>query len=298
MSRIVALALCLVFPGSASAAACCLSTSSFGTGRLAIWEEAAFGLSTSYGKAHGAWDPAGSYLRFDDYEDREGRLLGWGIVRLSPTLEASLRMPWVFTEKAAGRLGDNGAGPGDLGFGLRWDVLPIGALQGLPGVALNFGASAPTGRGPGQSRTTLGSDITSRGAWTGSLGLSLERAHDPWFLRLDVAGVISLPSTVAGKLQRIGPALEASFGGGVEVVDGLILSVAPRVVVEGEGERGGATVPDSGQREAAVTSALSWKFDPHWTVQGSVDQGLPFDGFNKNRQLRTVGQLGLRYGWF
>lgn len=292
------LCLCIAAPGVTRAAACCLSTSAFGTGRLAIWEEAAFGLSSSYGTAHGAWDPAGRYLRFTDYEEREGRVVGWGIVRLSPSLEASVRLPWVFTEKATATLADNASGPGDPAFGLRWDLIPIGAWQGLPGVALTFGASAPMGRAPGQSRTVLGSDVTTRGAWIGSVGVSLERAHEPFFVRLDVAGSYAFPSTVAGETQRLGPGLELSLGGGVEILDGLVLSAAPRLVLEGATERGGATVPGSEQREAALAWAASWKFDPHWTVQAAVDHGLPFDGFTQNRQLRTVGQLGLRYGWF
>lgn len=288
----------LAVPAAARAAACCLSTSAFGAGRLAIWEEAAFGLSSSFGTAVGSFDQRGKYLPFNDYEDRESRLLGWGILRLSPSLEASLRLPWVFGTRAAAGRQESGSGPGDLAAGIRWELLPLGTFQGIPGVALTLGGSAPTGRSPGESRSSLGSDITSRGAWTASAGLSLEKAHDPWFVRLDVAGIASFPATTSGGQQRFGPAFEATLGGGVEVVNGLVVSLAPRVFLEGELEREHRSVAGSDVREAALGGAVAWKFDPHWTLQAGVDQILPIDGFSKNRQVRTLGQLGLRAGVF
>src|SRR6516165_6251558 len=70
-------------PRPASAAACCVSATSFGVGRLLAWEDAAAGLQLGHARSLGQWDASGS-LRWNagDYSDGLTTLQVWGIVRV------------------------------------------------------------------------------------------------------------------------------------------------------------------------------------------------------------------------
>lgn len=293
MPLLLALLLLLV-PGAAAASACCLSTSAFGTGRLAVWEDLAVGFSSSLGDAAGDWSERGTWRAYGDYLDREWRLSAWGIYRLAEHLEISGRVPWVITERAAGSIDDSGNGLGDLSLGARWDLLPLGSIEGIPGVALTFGATLPTGRTADESETILGADATGRGAWALTAGVSLEKTWDPFFVRLDAAGTYWLPS--AG--QRFGPGLDLLLGGGMELVPGLVASAGPRLSLEGARHDAGREVVGSAARELGLGANLAWSIGDHLTLQGGVETAPPVDGLGQNRAQRTTATLGLRWAHF
>ncbi|WP_373044350.1 hypothetical protein [Vulgatibacter sp.] len=288
--------LLLLAPGLAHAAACCLSTSAFGAGRLAIWEQAAVGANLSYSSAAGLFDGDGAYRAHDGYSEREGRATAFALLRLAETLEAGARFPWVVGSRAAGGLEETGQGPGDLALSLRWQAIDLGAYAELPGVAFTLAATLPSGRATADSDTVLGADVTGRGFGVLSGGISLERAHDPIFVRLDVAGLVPLAHEVAGEPWRSGPGVEIQLGGGADVGRGVVLVLAPRLRWEAETIRDGVAQPGSSGLEVAVGPSASWQFDPHWTLQASFDTGLPIDGLGRNRSLFTSASIGIRHG--
>ena len=298
MRAALALALLLV-PGAAHAAACCLSTSTFGAGRLAVWEDAAVGLSLGYASAAGQFDGAGTYRAHEGYSEEEGRATAFALLRLARTLEAGARVPWVVGSRSAGSLDETGHGVGDVARSLRWDAFPMGTLGGgLPGVAFLLGASLPTGRAADESEGILAADATGRGYTSLSAGVSVERSFGTAFLRLDLGAVLPLAREVGGATVRAGPGLAAQLGGGVDLGSGVVLALAPRVRWESDATRDGVRLADSSTLEIAIGPSASWEFVRDWTLQAGFDTGLPFDGLGSNRPLSTSATLGIRRAIF
>lgn len=292
------LAIVVAAPLSARAAAWCLSTSTFGAGRLAIWEDAAVTLSGSWSGGAGRWDERGRFLAAEDYDESEGRIAASLQLRLASTLEAQLRAPWVLGSRRAGDLEERGNGAGDAGLSLRWEALPIGAIRELPGIAIVASVVAPTGRSVQESETVLGSDVTGRGAWVLSGGVSLERAHDPWFVRLDGSLLVPLPSDAGGRRLQLGRGAEVLAGGGVEALGGVVIALESRLSWEGPLSLDGVAVPDSRSFEIAAGPAASWRVTPHWTLQASAETGIFLDGAGANRTGRRSLSMGVRHAIF
>jgi hypothetical protein len=300
-----ALLLAVVLGAQAAlAAACCMSSSVLGVGRLAIWESASAGSALAFGHTTGradalrAWHP----LEAGTLED-EVRLDAWGIVRLAETVELNARVPWVVGVRTGGDGATSvGTGVGDVALGARWDVLRLGDWAELPGVALLVGGTAPSGRRPEDATDALGASSTGRGAWQLSAGLAVEKAVLPWFLRLDGAFTYSFAFRRAdtGALQQIGPAVQAGLSGGYEVLsDKLVLAAALRFDHEWELLNAGARVPNSAASSFSAALSGSYKVTSHWTVTASASTDLPGRvGVAQNRPERLGFTAGVRYGFF
>lgn len=285
----------------AAAAPCCMSATAFGIGRLLIWEDFALGLRTSLAPGLGAWDADGQWRPWQgDYSETEWRSEVWGLVGLGRRASVFLRVPSVVLARSAGEVSDVGGGLGDLSAGVRYEVTAIGEYLELPAIALTLAVLAPTGRSPEEARTDLAVDVTGRGAWVASLGLSIEHTELPWFVRFDVGTSVPLPQhrDDLGVDQRLGVSIDVALSGGVELDDGIVISVVPRFTwidvtrLDEEPEHG------SSRRDLGIALAGSWRFDPHWTLQASVDQPLALDGVGQNQPGRVLTTLGLRYGSF
>jgi len=294
----VVCAALLAPPAAARAAACCLSTSSFGAGRLAVWEEAAAGASVSLSTAPGRYDADGAFRAHEGYVEREARLTAFALLRLTRSLEAGARFPWVAGHRAAAGVEEDGHGPGDLALSLRWQAIDLGAWEELPGVALTLGANLPTGRSTAESDAALGADVTGRGYGVLSAGVSVERADGPWYVRLDAAALLPLAHEVQGRRWRARPGAELQLGGGVDLGAGVVVSLAPRLRWESDAIREGERVPGSSTLEIGLGPAASWAITPHWTLQAAFDTGLPMDGLGRNRPLFTAATVGIRRGIF
>jgi len=296
-----ALALALAaLPAAARGAACCMSATAFGTGRLLIWEELAVGLRTTFSESLGAWGPDGRWRPYDTFTEREVRTELWTLVGLSRRAAVFARAPWVVTHRAAASLADTGGGLGDLAFGLRYELLTLGEYAELPAVALTLSATAPTGRATHDAETPLGVDVTDRGSWALAAGLSLEHTALPYYARLDLGVTVPLPFERPDLqvTQRFGPELTAALAGGAELAENVVLSLIARatwalpLVLDGE------TVDDSDRLDLGLGLAGSWRVAPHWTLQLAVDSALYVDDLGKNQPGRLSTTLGLRYGHF
>ncbi len=298
------LAAVALAPAAARAAACCMSASVAGTGRLTVWEDAAAGLVTSWSHGTGRWDAAGRYRPFSaGHLEDELRVDAWGLVRLAEAWQLSARVPWVTGVRVApDGTSSVGTGVGDVSAGVRWDAVQLGAYEWVPGVAVLAQVIGPTGRRPEQATTVLGADATGRGAFAVSLGVALEYATSPWFARLDVAGVYTAPFMRAdtGQLQAFGPGLQAALSGGRELFgERLVLALTLRLEREFALALDGQPVAGSGSTGLTGIVSGSLKLTPHWFLLAALStESLGRLGLVQNREERLAFTLGVRHGFF
>lgn len=299
---VAALAVAAALPQRGSAAACCVSATSFGVGRLLAWEDYAVGLQLGHARSLGQWDKHGS-LDWNDstFSDGLTQAQAWGILRVRDRLQLQAWIPVVVNDRRSGSQSQIAGGLGDAGAAARYEVVKIGELQGLPSFAVTAGALVPTGKRVEETSLPLFAGATGRGAWGGTLALEAEYAFLPWFARLDLGATASLPFRRAdtGKRQRYGPVLQAALSTGRELVPDVLVAA---IAVTGEWEEphtmDGATVAGSGARSYTLALSLSWRVDPRWTLVGSATNTAWPDGAGKNRDARLGFTIGARRGHF
>jgi len=293
-----------LWASDARASACCMSASVTGVGRLAIWEQAATGVMTTYGHGTGLYTASSEYRGLPEgVREDDLRFDAWALVRLAESVQVTARVPWVVGLKSApDGTSSVGAGFGDVMAGARWDVIGLGEYAELPGIALMGSVVAPTGRRPEQAFDALGATATGRGAWGLSAALAVEKAVVPWFIRADAALTynFSFQRADTQQWQQFGPGLNVGVTGGYELKpDKLVLALALRVDHEWPLRVDGEVMPDSSATALTATLSGSWKVTPKWTLTGSVGtDALGRLGVAQNRPERAVFSLGVRYGFF
>lgn len=287
-------------PRSVHAAACCMSATATGIGRLLIWERFAVGLRSSVVGGIGAWDQHGDWRAYDaqSYREVDWRSSLWTIVGLGRRWSLYGELPWVVSYRRTGNLGESVAGGlADVQLGARHELLGIGEWLDWPAIALTGTVRLPTGRTV-EAAGAGGSGVTSRGAWALAGGLTLEQTYLPFFLRLDLGLVVPMPRDQGGRSLRFGVGLQTALSGGVELWRGIVVSLTLRYGWEDALRYDGEAVPESARSDAGVGLALSWRVSPHWTVQAGADSGLFVGQFGDNTPGRITGTVGLRYGYF
>lgn len=301
LPTIAALAL-LLAPGAARAAACCMSATSFGVGRLRIWEEVAAGVQLGHARSLGQWDAGGALrLNGSSLVDGLSQAQPWVIARLHERVQVSAWAPLLLNDRRVGDQGQLAGGLGDLGAAVRGELVSLGQYDGLPSFAVTVGALAPTGRRPEQTSPPLFAGTTGRGAWGLSVAVESEYASLPWFARVDAGATWLLPFSRpdTGARQRYGAQLAAALSGGRELLaDRLIAALSLSAEWEGPIELDGAEVPASRARSLTLAASLSWVVDPHWTLVGGVNNGLWPGGAGQNRDARLGLTVGVRHAWF
>jgi len=282
------------------AAACCMSATSFGTGRLLNWEAFAVGIRSTLLKGLGYWDTQSRWQDYSGYSELEWRSELWTIIGLSRRGSVQLRLPFSLNSRTSGSSTEWGMGISDLQLGGRYEILSIGEYRYLPAIAVQLNVTIPTGRGTHQAKNMLGTDVTGRGFWAIGAGLTLEKAFSPLFIQLVLATQVPLPShrEDLGTSQQFGVLVQGMLIGGIEFTEGLVLSVLLRGNREGALSINGQEQMNSSRVDLGAALAISWRFTPHWTVQTSIDSGLYTHGWGDNQPGRITWNLGLRYGYF
>lgn len=278
-----------------------MSASALGVGRLRIWERYAFGLTLSAEGGRGHWGADGDWTAWDGaYSEQAFGAELWGIAGFGRRASAWVRLPTLLNRRTSGDLEELGGGFGDINVGGRYEVLSIGEIRELPAIALSVGLVMPTGRGTDGARHMLASDVTGRGVWALSGGLSLEYTRLPVFGRLDFSATVPMPTGVRGDgpTQRLATQVETALAGGVEVVRGAVLSLRLAYLWLGPVHVGGERLPRSNGHETSLTLGGSLELSPHWTLQASFMTNLFGEHMSDNRTGRMVGSLGVRYGVF
>jgi len=298
----VAACLCSLLPAAARAAACCTSATSFGVGRLLVWEDFAVGVQLGHVRSLGGWDSRGTLRLYGaDFADGLTRVEPWAIVRLHDRVQVQARVPVLVNDREVGPASQVAAGLGDVGAGVRVEALSIGQYAELPSLAFTLGALAPTGRRPEQALPPLGAGTTGRGAWGVSLALETEWTHLPWYVRLDAGVTASMPfrRPDTGLEQLYGPLVQAALSGGRELVpDRLVGALALQAEYEAPLRTAGVLVPDSRAWAVGLTGSLSWRVEPHWTLVTSLTSSVWPTGVGMNRDARLGLTVGVRYGYF
>ncbi len=294
--------LALMASAPAMAGGCCMSATATGVGRLMEWEDFAVGLFESAARTMGTWDSDGEWWpEGESSSDTEWTTELWGLVRVDERWSLLGRVPWRWTVRRAGDLGDEGGGLGDAQLGARWDAVRLGESRRWPGIALTGGVLAPTGRTTEDSEGALAADATGRGAWVLSAGLSVEKTLLPWFVRVDAGASLPLPQERGdlAKTQRFGPGGTAALTGGLEVLDDvLVASAFLRYAAEGAVTLDDDELEGSDRAGSGLGAALAWRASPHWTVQSALDTDVFIAGLGDNQAGRLAVTLGLRYGHF
>lgn len=298
--------VCAVFlalgAAPAHAAACCVSASVFGIGRLLPWEPAAFGLLSSYANSTGRYDGDGIYRAFPaGYREAEWRTDMWAMARVSEKWQAFGRVPWIVGYRSADGAGDHtGQGLGDVQLGARWDTLLPGEVRRVPAIAFTATVTTPTSTRAEQAKDLLAADATGRGAWVLSMAAAVEKAWMPWFARAEGGVTLPLAFQRADTLesQRYGMGLQAGLSGGVELrPDKLVLALQLIADREASTLLGGVAQPNTVGVGGTASLALSWKFAFSWTLMGNVATDAPGVWLGaRNRPERWAGSLGMRFG--
>jgi hypothetical protein len=284
--------------GRAQAAACCLSSSAFGIGRLASWEDYALIFNVSTSPVAGDWDALGTWrANSANFSENEMRAQLSALVALHERLQLSGRIPWVMTTKSAGDLSESGNGLGDAQLALRYEPVFQGQVSWLPEISVNAGVTIPSGRAMSSAHTILGSDVTGRGAWILSASVVAELARDFWFVQAGGGFTYALPQAGVdpGTTQQLGPGFQVTAAGGAEVMKGLVISLVAHYGWEGQVTLEGQPLPQSRSYDSGIGPAVSYKILPSLTAQAGADFGGYVSNLGENRQGRTTVNLGIRW---
>lgn len=287
----------------AEGAACCMSATSFGVGRLLVWEDAAVGVQLGHTRIVGQYDPTRALRLFQPGEFSDGltRLEPWAIVRLAERVQVQARVPVLLNDRAVGDTSQVAGGLGDLGAAVRLEAISLGEYERLPSLGFTLGVLAPTGRRPEQAFAPLGAGATGRGAWAGSLALESEYSWLPWYLRLDAGVTVAAPFRRAdtGATEWYGPLVQAALSGGRELVpDKLVLALSAQVEWEAPLTLDQEVIVGTSAFVPSLVTSLSWRPHPHWTLVTSVAASVWPSGLALNRDARLGLVVGGRYGVF
>jgi hypothetical protein len=295
-------AVATAMPRTAAAAACCISATSFGVGRLLMWEDFAAGLQIGHARIYGQWDSNGHLRRNPPgYYEGVSQALPWAIVRLHERLELQGWAPILINDRWSNQDRQLAGGLGDIGTALRFQVLAIGEIEHLPSLAVTAGGTAPTGRRVEQTSPPLFAGTTGRGAFGGSLAIESEYAFLPWFVRVEggVTEYAPFERTDIMQSQKYGRSWRAALSAGREVIaDKVVAALALLGEWEAQLRLNGASVPDSQSHLYSLAASLSWRANPHLTLVSTIGNSIWPNGFGKNLDARLGVTVGVRYGYF
>ena len=292
----------VAWPSPAWAAACCVSATSFGVGRLTIWEDAAFGVRVQHARILGQWDPSGILdANPPGYFEGLTTIEPWAIVRLSDRIALAGHTPFLINDRWSTTTSQLAGGVGDVGVGARFELISIGEYEGLPSLAINVGAVAPTGRRTEQTSPPLFAGTTGLGAWQGSVAIESELAPMPWFVRLEagVTGFLPFRRSDTLQIEQYAPAVQIALSSGRELVaDKIVAAAAISFDWQDRIALSGVATPNSWAYEFGLGLSLSVRTDRHWTFVFGANNTMWPAHFAANRDARIGLSIGARYGYF
>ncbi|MEM1007389.1 MAG: hypothetical protein AAGJ35_00160 [Myxococcota bacterium] len=293
--------LCFAVPSNSHSAACCLSSTLGGVGRLRTWEQFALGVRLSSFVNLGSWNTQGLWRNeFHDFAQMDLRTELWGMVGLGKRFDLYGRLPWFVNYRASSAQHEWGAALGDIEFGARFELASLGEHGDWPGLAILAGVVIPTGRSPQQTSRPLASDVTTRGDWRVGIGVIVEKSWDVMFVQLSLGAQLPFGFVREDlqQTQRFGWNIQSLLTTGIEFVPQWVFALSLRFLWEDILHQGTFPVANTEKMDMGVGVALSWSFDAHWSLILSVDTGLFFSGWGKNHPGGIVSTLNIRYGHF
>jgi hypothetical protein len=267
-----------------------------------VWEEFAVGMRIGYAHSFGQWD-GGRNLRLNThgYADGLTRMEPWSIVRLHESIQLQSWLPVLVNHRQAGSQTQTVGGVGDAGVAVRFEAISIGEYDSLPALAITLGSIFPTGRRPEETSPPLFAGTTGRGSWGGALGMELEYAPLPWFVRLDMGLTYFFPFQRPDThvQQQYGVLTQLSLSTGMEIVPNRwVMAFAATGEWEGAIREKGAAISGSQSSLVDLALSLSWRFSPRWTWVATGNNTVWPIALGKNRDARVGTSLGIRYGYY
>jgi len=262
--------------------------------RLAPSETSAASFVTTAQDVRGHFNSSGRYVDGGGARDREVRFELRAMTKITRALSFGVIVPYVRTERSFAETSSSGSGMGDLTLLSRYDFVRVGGQNGIPGVALTFAATAPTGRSPDRARDLLGTDVTGVGTWELKPGIALEKAWwTGWFVAAGASvGFFAPYSRADGAVVSLGPRFQSFVAGGKSFRSGVGVAIGATHEQEAAPRADGLRVGASRARTSALTF-ISYEFDDHWQVLASI----LVDVVGREQIAGTTFGLGIRRAW-
>ncbi|MFT3768235.1 MAG: transporter [Minicystis sp.] len=283
-SALLAAAIVACVPRAAAAQACCGGPTAFAPARLAPHEDALVGLQIKASSAYGSFDgnrrfvaaPAGT-AEVDLEQDVVAA------VRVLQRAQLSALVPMVETWRRVRGASEAGGDLGDLQLGARWDFTLPGERRILPGIALLFGVTAPTGRTPEDARKPLATDATGTGAWQLSPALAVEQAHGPWLWNVTGSLAWRSPRTAGDLRAQQGLAFGATATGAYVFRNQAVIALAVVYTAALEARVDGETVPGSGRAGTRLSLSGGLPFWGSYRASATLFGDVPIRWLGSNQ---------------
>ena len=288
-----ALALGVLIPRAANAQACCAATALVSPARLQGAEQIGTGARLRGRSIMGAFDSTGRYASsaLGDVDLAEEL---FAVARVGASAQVAFFVPIVQTRRTIPGYTSWGGGIGDLGVSGRYTFLLPGEHPILPGIALQIGASIPTGRPVSESGDPLASDTTGTGSFEGIVGFDLQQIAGAWFVGLDGWLTQRVPGGGGPAIGNVGqsysPRLTGVLSAGYvlrsQISTGLFLTGQ----TQGQNRNAGDGKMIEGSAQSLVTAGAGAIFPVAdvWRLQATFSLDVLASGWGRN-QLGGAG---------
>ncbi len=300
MAVLAASLAALLQAGAAQAAACCVSATSFGIGRLLPWEDAAAGVLISHGRSVGQLDEAGHFQRLP-YGESYGisQVEPWVIARVHERAELQMWSPFLWEDRSSSDQHQFAGGLGDVGSALRMELTGVGEYDDVPALSATVGVVAPTGTRVEHTEAPLFAGTTGRGAWTGSASVAAEFAQSASFASVEAGLQISAPADRPGGTEQIQFGNRFNLGataGHALLGHRLVLAVAATHTWARSTKVDGTDLAGSSARELVGSVSASWRLNSMLSWTNIVSNSTWPSGFARNQDGRVSFTTGIRIG--
>ncbi len=299
-SRAVLLAgaLAILWPRVAAAQACCAATALVSPARLQGGEQLGMGTRLRGRGILGTFTANGRYESsapgdVDLAEDL------FAVARVGLNAQVAFFVPIVQARRSIPGTASWGGGIGDLGVSGRYTVLLPGEHPILPGIALQIGASIPTGRSVAQADDPLAADATGTGTFEGTVGFDLQQIAGSWFVGFDAWIAQRVPHATGSVQQSFSP----RFTGVLSAGHVLASQISTGLFLTGQNQGPSRDRTDGkiidGSSQSLVTAGLGAIVPAGdlWRLQATLSFDVLLSGWGRNQLAGVGGNVSLCRLW-
>jgi hypothetical protein len=265
------LALALILPADALAAACCGSVAPMPV-RVARSEEFLVGAAAGAEVVTARWTPEGTIAPpSPDERAMFGTVaVGW---RYAQWGQLTVAVPGRYTWRESGELSDTGGGFGDVAVGAIFD--PVVEVR-RPVVVFAAAVRAPTGRSWDDSDGDLLADTTGLPGVTAGVGAWIERTETTWNWSVGVDAELTS--------QELPPRVGFVLTGGRRLGDRWTAVALLR---------GTAGIGENGTARTTATARLVHGRPNRWRAWAEAGSELPIEELGRSENAAVRGTLGV-----
>lgn len=274
-----------VAPAVAHAQACCTNTSVLFPVRVQRGDTAVLGLSVNGRGETGGYDTKGSWAGAPNGTrdvSFEQRILA--AVRPWRDLQFSLGLPFVESYRASPGISEGGGGIGDLMAGARYDFIDVQNANGLPGLAVLAGITAPTGTAVDQAHHLLATDATGQGAWQGSMGVASDYIIGERIV-LELTGAVTgrLARKVGDVQEQLAPLFTAAFAAAYVFEELQVVALTLAYSAEPDATIDGHSIQGSARRTTTFGVFAAVPLPERFRLQATLGADVPVVGLGQGQ---------------